>query len=493
MTTTGSSAAADRPGGASRLRHARSITLRLTLLFGIASTAVLLALGYVIGVAVEAHFADQDRADLGAKLELAERILARVRGPGDLDLVPEQLDDALTGHHGLSIAIVRADESILFATSDAQFPGNVLGAPAVGRPSALASWTHRGHAYRGLAEIVPIGAADGERATVTVALNIDHHREFMAQFRRSLWIAVAFGAGLTALLGWFVARRGMLPVHAMTTVLQRISGERLEERLPVDRLPRELVGLGEAFNGMLDRLQSSFDRLSEFSADIAHELRTPVGTLTMHTQVALSRARSAEEYREVLYANLEELERLGRMIGDMLFLAKADHGLLVPRTEAVDLAAETCGVFEFYEALAEERRVGLAQSGEGRIAGDALMIRRALSNLVGNALRHTRAGEVVRVTIDRPVEGQVRLVIENRGTRIPPEQAGRLFDRFFRLDPARAASGEGAGLGLAITRSIVEAHHGSIALEVADDLARFRLVFPEYGTAPDAGAGRGAT
>ena len=150
----------------------------------------------------------------------------------------------------------------------------------------------------------------------------------------------------------------------MTRVAQRITASRLHDRLPMASLPTELVDLATAFNGMLARLEDSFRRLSEFSSDLAHELRTPIGSLMTQTQVALSRTRSAEEYREVLYSNSEEYDRLARMIADMLFLAKADNGLIVPRSETVDLAVEVRELFEFYDALAEDRAVRLALAGE---------------------------------------------------------------------------------------------------------------------------------
>ena len=233
---------------------------------------------------------------------------------------------------------------------------------------------------------------------------------------------------------------------------------------------------------MLARLEDSFRRLSDFSSDLAHELRTPVGNLVTETEVVLSRARSAEEYREVLYFNLEEYNRLSRMISDMLFLAKADNGLIVPRPEHVDLAAETQGLFAFYEALAEEKGVGLVLEGAGSIDGDKLMIRRAISNLLSNALRYALHGGSVKVSIEQFDSGETQLVIENPGEKIASEHLSRLFDRFYRADASRQKTSDGAGLGLAITKSIVEAHHGVIMASSANGMTRFAIRFS--GAAP---------
>jgi len=166
------------------------------------------------------------------------------------------------------------------------------------------------------------------------------------------------------------------------------------------------------------------------------------------------------------------------MIADMLFLAKAGNGLIVPRSEAVDLASEVRDLFEYYDALVGERGVHLAMSGEGSVRGERLMIRRAISNLLSNAVNHTSRGESIHVRIDRVDGDSVRLTVENRGATIPAEHLPRLFDRFYRVDPARQRLSEGAGLGLAITKSIVAAHRGIVQAFSASGVTRIEIVFP---------------
>jgi two-component system heavy metal sensor histidine kinase CusS len=300
----------------------------------------------------------------------------------------------------------------------------------------------------------------------------------MSGFYQILWLAIAAGILSIGLLGWIAARRGLVPIRDMTRVAQSVTASRLHDRLPAESLPLELVDLAKAFNGMLARLEDSFRRLSEFSSDLAHELRTPIASLMTQTQVALSRTRSAEEYREVLYSNSEEYERLARMIADMLFLAKADHGLIVPRSEPIALADEVRELFEFYDALAEDHGVELALAGQGEVHGDRLMIRRALSNLLSNAINHTPRGGVINVRIQVEGDGAVRVSVENAGRGIAPEHLARLFDRFYRVDPSRQRSTDGAGLGLAITKSIVAAHLGTVHASSSGGLTRFDLLFP---------------
>ncbi len=212
------------------------------------------------------------------------------------------------------------------------------------------------------------------------------------------------------------------------------------------------------------RLDDAFQRLSAFSADIAHELRTPLSNLLTHTQVTLTRPRPLEDYREALHSNLEELQWMAQLVNDMLYLAKADHGLLMPTREPLELADEVEALLEFFALVAEDAQVTLVREGNAHTSGDRGMLRRALSNLLDNALRFTPPGGEVRVRMAPGAEG-VRLTVENSGEGIPAQLLPRLFDRFYRADPARhEGNSEHAGLGLAITQSIVRAHGGQDSL-----------------------------
>lgn len=461
----------------------KSVTLRLTLFFAVASAAVLIAIGTAIGLSVEAHFEEQDRAELNGKLELIRHALAQVRSRADLDTLPQHLDDALVGHHDLSVVVVTPDGQKLFATPGAVFPAPLLNAhptPGKAESGKPRTWEHGGQAYRGIVTAIPTGMPEMAPFTVVVAVNVMHHQAFMVAFRQTLWVSVALGILVTGLLGWWVARRGLAPVRDIAGIARGISAQRLHSRLPVDSVPTELADMATSFNDMLSRLEDSFSRLSDFSSDLAHELRTPISNLMTQTQVTISKARTADEYREILYSNLEEYDRLARMISDMLFLAKADNGLIMPSSEPVHLAAEVQALFGFYEALAEEQGVDLSLVGDAVVPGDRLMIRRAISNLLSNALRHTPRSGSVAVRVARTGSGAIHLVVENPGEAIPAEHLPRLFDRFYRIDPSRQKTSEGAGLGLAITKSIMESHHGTIIVSSSEGVTHFEAVFPPF-------------
>ena len=457
-------------------RH--SITLRLTLLFAAAATAVLLTLGYLVGGSVTQHFADDDLEMLTGKLHLVQHALTRLQRLDDPEALGGPLRDALVGHHGLSMRILAPNGSTLFATPEADFPAQLVEHPGSADDIHALHWTNAlGMPQHGIAVLAPTGVPGGAPVLVAIGLDTSHHAHFMHGFQRNLWFFVALAAALTGLLGWGAVRRGLAPLRQMKEEAAGICAHRLDTRLAVEQVPVELAELAETLNAMLARLENSFQRLSDFSSDIAHELRTPVSNLLTQTQVTLSRARSAEEYAEVLAANSEELERLSRMISDMLYLAKSENGLATPNRERVDLHAETLRLFDFYEALAEEKGIHLSCDGEGGLLGDRMMIARALSNLLSNAIRHTPPEGQVRVQIEQTEEA-LTLCVENTGENIPPEHLSRLFDRFYRVDASRQRDSSGAGLGLAITRSIALAHDGGVEVSSQDGLTRFTLRFP---------------
>ncbi|ACV37834.1 MAG TPA: heavy metal sensor histidine kinase [Accumulibacter sp.] len=454
----------------------KSIIFRLTLLFASASTAVLLVLGLLIGNSVEHHFEVQDMEVLTGKLELTRHALEKVHSQSDLDALPQQLDDSLVGHHGLAVIVVAPSGQTLFVTSGAEFPQVLLARSPDMTNSGPIIWKSTDHIpLRGISAMVKTGIEGAKPAVVAVATDISKHEHFMSWFRFTLWSVVILAALMTGFLGWVAVRRGLAPLHAIKLEAAAITADRLHSRLATESIPIELVDLAETLNQMLARLEDSFRRLSDFSSDIAHELRTPVSNLLTQTQVMLLRVRTIDEYQDVLASNAEELERMAKMIADMLFLAKADNNLVVPNLEAVDLRAEAEGLASFYEAVAEENSVALTVDGSATVTGDRLMLRRAIGNLLSNAFGHTPRGGYVRIQIGKNEDRMATIQVENSGETISPEHLPRLFDRFYRADPSRKRLADGVGLGLALTRSIIQAHGGSVSVRSADGVTIFEL------------------
>lgn len=330
---------------------------------------------------------------------------------------------------------------------------------------------------------------------VSLAIEMTPTRELRERNRQGVVIAMLTAAALATLLGIWIARHILVKLRRFGATASRVGVRDLHERLPLEGTPTELLESAIAFNHMLDRLQAAFERLSAFSSDLAHDLRTPIGNLLGEAQVALSRPRSAGEYRAVLESAVEEYERLSRMIANMLFLARADNQPAVAASWT-DLHAALERLVGYFELLAEERRVGLrmevyaAGGGPARVWADETMLVRAVSNLVSNALQHATRDSVIRMVAETAADGACVLTVSNEGTPIPPEHLDRIFERFYRVDASRQGSASGSGLGLAIVRSIMEMHDGSAT--VASGTGRptvFTLHFPGE---PEAGMPRTA-
>lgn len=457
--------------------RALSLTQRLTIFFTALAAAVVFGLGLVFIQATTRHFVDLDRATLQDKQHLIEDI---VQSANSVEDTKWRLNEALSHHRGLYAVVTDTRGGTLYQSQDFRPPDAALpSATLTGRSAApLQHWQSEGREYRAMAFQVTPSYDNASPLDVLVAIDTEHHEHFLAELRSTLLLYALVAVAVSGLLGWLAARQGLAPLRAMRAKAAAVSGHQFSERMPVDAVPVEMADLAAELNAMLDRLHEDYRRLAEFSSDLAHELRTPISNLLTQTQVALSAKRDAPIYRNILASNAEELERMARMVADMLFLAKAERGMDLPNRERFSSAREAQALLEFYDAVAEEKDIRLSVTGDGMIDGDRLMFRRAVSNLLSNAVRHGDPGSDVSVTIDVGELG-VSISVENAVDDIDPVALPRLFDRFFRVDPSRAhPASEGAGLGLSITKAIVEAHGGDIVATSRDRRVRMVMRFP---------------
>ena len=462
------------------MRRPLSLAARLTLFFGVAAALVFPVFGWIISRSMEQHFEEGDTAELEIIADTVENALSEVHSRSDLAPVEHRFDDILVGHHSASLYISAADGRTVHGSSSHPDLSGVASAIGEERGRDSVRLWNEGHEnyrvlVRRLDESVPFPASS---YTIVVATPVNYHIAFLASFRRTLWLMIASSIAVMSLMGWIAVRQGHAPLLDMVARIRGISASKLSTRLPPETMPGELHDLAQSFNEMLGRVDEAFHKLSNFNADIAHELRTPITNLMTQTQVALSRARDVDEYREILYSNMEEYERMAKMVGDMLFLAQADNAQQLRTTAAVDLGQEARALFDYYEGWAEERGVSLRLQGTANVAGDRPMLQRALGNLLSNAIRHTPSGGTVEVKLGSEDGGDVGIAVENPGADIPPEHLPKLFDRFYRVDPSRQRGDEGAGLGLAIVKSIVEAHGGEVGVTSAQGRTAFKITLP---------------
>lgn len=314
---------------------------------------------------------------------------------------------------------------------------------------------------------------------VQVGMSLHRARQALRRYLETLLVLIPLGLALAAVGGALIARVALSPVDEMSRSARRITAEDLSLRLARRGAGDELDHLADTLNSMLARLEEAFAQARRFAADAAHELRTPLTALRGEIEVALRAARSPEEYRRVLRSSLEEVERLARLAEDLLLLSRATTGPEAPKAR-VDLEPILLDVLDVGARLAHGSGVAvhLTETTPATIRGDAVAIRRALLNLVENAVKYTPAGGRVDLSLAR-VDGSAALAVQDTGPGIPPADAERVFQPFVRLDAARARDTGGAGLGLAIARSVVLAHGGTLALESAPGAgSRFSIRLP---------------
>lgn len=449
-----------------------SLTARLSLSYTLVSISVLLGLGMVVETSISHHFVELDEEYLKDKISLVRDV---IQSPKAGSAIPEHLDDMLGSHRGLHVQLWQG-KNRLYASTPLPLPSRLLSETTPNASSI--QWEKDGNDYRAICQEASLPDKEAAHLRICAAVETHLHSHFMETFKQTLALYVFLASLLSCALCWWVARNGLSPLRAMKAKAQQVTANRLDALMPVEAVPMEMSELAHSLNAMLLRLQQDFKRLSDFSSDIAHELRTPISNLLTETQVAISQSRSADDYRDTLASNAEELQRLARTVADMLFLAKTEHGLVLPHREKIALAEEVAALFDFYEVLAEEKSIAMTLNGDATLLGDRLMLRRAISNLLSNAIRHTPPGKSIKVDIASENDSAI-LTISNEGQTIPPDVVPRLFDRFYRADQSRAHhETDGAGLGLAITRSIVEIHGGTVKASSIDGLTRFTLTFP---------------
>ena len=336
---------------------------------------------------------------------------------------------------------------------------------------------------------VPLRAATvlttsgGRDVKLTAAHIMVKEMAMLGEFRQRIYLAVSLAFLITAVLGFVLLRRGLRPLREMAAHATDISPARLHSRMSSDNTPVELQQLSDAYNAMLDRLAEGYQRLIQFSADLAHEIRTPVGSLMGHCQVALRQARSADEYQALLASNLEELERISRIVESILFLARADESQAVVQRQSLQVHDELERVAEYFEGLAEERKIRLLISGQATVHADPQLLRRALSNLVANAIRYADPHSDVSIGAES-TPTHCLIVVENQGPALDPSALHKLFDRFYRGDASRHQHSDSNGLGLAIVAAIMHLHGGEVSVaQPRPGRIRFSLRFAVVGKA----------
>ncbi len=305
----------------------------------------------------------------------------------------------------------------------------------------------------------------GQPHTIQVALNISKESSVIDDYRRNLFFVLLFGLLGATCIGFLIAKRGLQPIKDIARKTEDITVDRLSERFVPENLPEELQAMAISLNKLLERIENSFQRLSLFASDLAHELRTPIYNLMGEAEIALNKKRSYQEYQQVLSSSLEEYTHLSKIIDSLLFLARSDYSRNQIKRELILLPEVLIKLCEYHGILAEEQGVKLSCQGQAKLYADPTLFEQVMSNLIVNALRHTTKGDAILIDVKECDDDYVQITVSDTGSGIAPEHLPHVFDRFYRVDSARSKKFGGAGLGLAIVKSIVDLHQGKITIK----------------------------
>lgn len=297
---------------------------------------------------------------------------------------------------------------------------------------------------------------------IQIALDITYERTLIEDYKRVMMIVSIAGFLVAGFLGIVITRRGLKPLKEIAKAVENISSNRFN-RIGSKRWPGELVVLAESFDRMLTRLEDSFQRLRQFSADLAHELRTPIQNLIGETEVALGRNRNSKDYRNVLESNMEEYQRLITMIESLLFLARADKTEISIHKQNIDACKTLSDIVAFYKPLCDERHLKVTVDGHGFVYADPILYRRVVNNVISNAVKFTPDSGIISLDIQKYPDG-TQIDVSDSGCGISEDDLTHIFDRFYRADRSRAESRDGAGLGLSIVKAIMDLHKGEVTI-----------------------------
>jgi len=461
----------------SRARH-YSLTLRLALIFALLAFALLTTLGVALYRELERELIRRDDTALISRVDQLRNLLNDSNTLGLIKTKPELFQNMLGNRESvLSIAAPGQQPLLLVNPANIELP-SIKPVPK-GHVLALSDVQHlpglNGIPFSTVAATIDSG--DLGSLQVTSGRLMTERTAVLANYRLSVYILASIAAIILAVAGYLLVHRGLLPLRRLARHAQGIGVGNLAERLDSQGAPKELLPMIESFNTMLERLSKGFVQLGQVSTDMAHELRTPINNLLGETQVALQQQRSIESYQQLLASNVEELERLARMLDNMLFLARTDPASALRQRQALDAAEEVERVADYFEGLAGDIGMHIVAEGEGVIWAEPMLLRRALANLCANAIKYGSPGSQLSIQAIADDEG-VNLRVSNHGETIPAEHLPRLFERFYRVDESRERSSQSNGLGLSIVATIMQLHNGRYSVSSEDGITRFELFFP---------------
>lgn len=453
----------------------RTLRARLTALIFLSTSIILALSGAALFEAQRNRMDEAAEEHMESTLESVRVDLLEVRSTGEIAGDAHAWIDLLRGHQNMDMAIYDMAGQRLVSTSSFQPQARLFATPAENQKVEIDP-DESGLRY--LVKVVRLAGPDSVSVRVMVQYDTSGDAVSLRVDAAVIILIEVLGVALAAAFAYGIAMLGLSPLRRFVAHAEEMSSSRLAHPLSEPDASGELKELEHAFNGMLERLNDSFTRLSQFSSNLAHDMRTPLTNLQAAAQVALTLPRSAAEYRDVIESSIEEYRRLADMIDDMLFLARSEDAHSLVEVRRLDAVSEAERVAGYYEPMAEDAGVAIHVKGRATIYADLLLYQRALSNLLTNALAHAPRGSAIVVNCGEEDRAS-RIAVTDTGPGIESHHLERIFERFYRVDPSRRNPAPGTGLGLAIVKSIMDSHGGQCGVESRPGVrTTFWLSFP---------------
>lgn len=435
----------------SSLGQRLSMWLAIQSLFGLAMVSI------IVYCVISSHLSNRRDDSIAEKQALVHHLVSETRTNGNIETLRHNLDDFLAGHHELALTIIDEAGTTLFQS----------------KPPMAADAVKTSLEF-------PIRSVDAPSSTATAKLTHDGHADnaLLQRLAVTLFLVTLMGTLVVSLGVYWLVRRGLKPVDDLATQTARLNARSISEKLDGSAQPSELQPLVIQFNALLARLSESYQRLESFNADVAHELNTPLTTLITSTELALRKPHQSDGLIDLLGSNLEELHRLSGIVRDMLFLSQAERGSRARCSPVASLASIAAEVADYHEAPLEEADLRVAITGDTAGEFDSPLLKRALSNLLGNAITYGTKGTTIVISINKITEQQVSISVSNQGPCIPQDKLPHVFERFFRVDAARSGADQHHGLGLSIVAGIAQMHGGKTFAESTTDVTRISITLP---------------
>lgn len=451
----------------------RSIKFRLTLWYAMILGIILSSFSFFLYFTL----ADSLYKGVDNKIKtMAEIVVSSAHNPFGTGTGMADLDQMMTERFGIRplgryIQIMDASGRVGDRSTnlrDAQIPLSVQTLKAASKGKTVVETVQVMEKYPLRVVTMPV-TEDGKMVgLVQVGSSLEGVEEALDQLLLILLIAVPAALLVASTGGLFLANKALRPVDEITQIARRIGSGDLSQRIRIKRANDELGRLASTFNEMIAKLEESFREVKRFTADASHELKTPLTILRGEVEVGLKRKRTLKEYQRILVSNLEEVNRMSRIVEDLLTLSRADMGELTMEREEIELSSLAREVWEDLQIMAQEKGIQLKFTDDGftKVEGDPLYLRQLILNLAENGLKYTSPGGKVELNVkgDRD-QGLVNLFVSDTGVGIAKKDLKRVFDRFFRVDKARSRETGGTGLGLSICQWIAHAHDGQIGVQ----------------------------